>query len=259
MSSFIDDLEQVFHLSNTKRVSPTDINKGAYVVDKGQKAVMAAAGITPGIYPDVTRLDLIIAGTDQKLDVSYYDSVRAGSGRLPETRMGRGIIDWLDIGDELMLATDGKRIFAHKVTSEDKEPTSKNVSQEEKLAHTYSQLDIEELLKRAKGANPKPKKRKTTSETYERDLAVKAWAIKRSSFKCEMPNCDYEGFTKADGTKYIETHHIIPLSENGEDSIKNIAALCPNCHKLLHYASNKDELAKSLQDYLNGVDSFNTR
>lgn len=33
---------------------------------------------------------------------------------------------------------------------------------------------------------------------------------------------------------YLDTHHIIPLSENGPDIPSNITYLCPNCHRLAH-------------------------
>ena len=39
----------------------------------------------------------------------------------------------------------------------------------------------------------------------------------------------------------------VPLSEEGEDSVSNIAAVCPNCHRELHYANNKEELAEARQ------------
>jgi 5-methylcytosine-specific restriction endonuclease McrA len=42
-----------------------------------------------------------------------------------------------------------------------------------------------------------------------------------------------------DGAYYLEVHHIIPLSENGEDSVDNAIALCPNCHRQEHYGEQK--------------------
>jgi phage replication O-like protein O len=32
----------------------------------------------------------------------------------------------------------------------------------------------------------------------------------------------------------LETHHIIPRSKNGNNTIKNKINLCPNCHTLVH-------------------------
>lgn len=38
-----------------------------------------------------------------------------------------------------------------------------------------------------------------------------------------------------ENTPYLEVHHIIPLSENGLDTVANTQALCPNCHRQAHY------------------------
>jgi 5-methylcytosine-specific restriction protein A len=45
---------------------------------------------------------------------------------------------------------------------------------------------------------------------------------------------------------FLEVHHIIPLSEGGTDDLKNTAALCPNCHRAVHYANNAPELQQKL-------------
>ena len=65
-----------------------------------------------------------------------------------------------------------------------------------------------------------------------------------------MPDCDYIGFNKDNGKKYIEIHHVNPLSEGGEDSINNTVALCPNCHRKIHYSKNKEEIKQLLQNFL---------
>ena len=39
---------------------------------------------------------------------------------------------------------------------------------------------------------------------------------------------------QAGGTPYLEVHHRVPLAENGEDTVKNAVAICPNCHRKAH-------------------------
>ncbi|WP_342542729.1 HNH endonuclease signature motif containing protein [Paenisporosarcina sp. FSL H8-0542] len=34
---------------------------------------------------------------------------------------------------------------------------------------------------------------------------------------------------------YLEVHHIKRLADNGEDSVENAIAVCPNCHRELHF------------------------
>ncbi|WP_242657405.1 HNH endonuclease [Vibrio antiquarius] len=38
-----------------------------------------------------------------------------------------------------------------------------------------------------------------------------------------------------DGTPYLEVHHIKRLADGGDDSVENAQALCPNCHRELHF------------------------
>jgi 5-methylcytosine-specific restriction protein A len=53
-------------------------------------------------------------------------------------------------------------------------------------------------------------------------------------------------FKKADGTSYVEVHHIKMLAEGGPDDPENVACLCPNHHRELHYGANADQLRDAL-------------
>lgn len=50
--------------------------------------------------------------------------------------------------------------------------------------------------------------------------------------KCQICNFTFE---KANNENYSETHHIVPLGEQGSHEIKNIIILCANCHRQIHY------------------------
>ena len=43
---------------------------------------------------------------------------------------------------------------------------------------------------------------------------------------------------------YLESHHIIWLSEGGSDTLDNTAALCPNCHKKMHVVNDPKDVIK---------------
>ncbi|MBT7455033.1 MAG: HNH endonuclease [Gemmatimonadetes bacterium] len=62
-----------------------------------------------------------------------------------------------------------------------------------------------------------------------------------------MPDCGATPFRTDDGRPYLEVHHILPLSEGGEDGMLNVAALCPNCHRAQHHADRRDQLREDLQ------------
>lgn len=87
------------------------------------------------------------------------------------------------------------------------------------------------------------------SKQYYRDPDVSSYAQKRANGICEC--CGNEApFIKEDGMAYLETHHLIPLSQGGEDKIDNVCAVCPNCHRELHLGVNKiilkEKIIKSL-------------
>lgn len=49
-----------------------------------------------------------------------------------------------------------------------------------------------------------------------------------------------------EGKPYLESHHVKWLSKGGEDDINNMVALCPNCHKKMHYLDLKEDRKKLL-------------
>lgn len=41
------------------------------------------------------------------------------------------------------------------------------------------------------------------------------------------------------GKSPVVYHHLIPLCDGGKDDVRNIIALCPHCHKLVHGCRNR--------------------
>lgn len=92
---------------------------------------------------------------------------------------------------------------------------------------------------------PFPNKTYTQTEAIERDPLVKAWILQEANGVCEL--CDSTApFTKENGKPYLEVHHINHLAKNGSDTITNTIAVCPNCHRALHYSSQREELTDKL-------------
>ncbi len=56
---------------------------------------------------------------------------------------------------------------------------------------------------------------------------------------CEALGIDPHGFKKENGQFYIETHHIIPVSnlEKGSLSVANLITVCANHHRQFHYGN----------------------
>ena len=95
--------------------------------------------------------------------------------------------------------------------------------------------------------NQNPQQKTLESTQYERDPGVRADVLDRANGKCER--CDKDApFKKANGKPFLEVHHAIPLGEGGPDTVENAFALCPNCHREVHYGANKDEICQMLKD-----------
>ncbi|MEA3539246.1 MAG: HNH endonuclease signature motif containing protein [Pseudomonadota bacterium] len=76
-------------------------------------------------------------------------------------------------------------------------------------------------------------RREQTGSVFVRDPKVREAALRRAGGRCE--HCGEPGFRRADGAVYLETHHIVPLHEEGPDRVDNVIALCPNDHREAHY------------------------
>jgi 5-methylcytosine-specific restriction protein A len=95
---------------------------------------------------------------------------------------------------------------------------------------------------------PQPRRRPLSRDAFVRDPAVRRRTILRAQGKCEL--CKKQGFTMADGTVFLETHHVISLAEGGADTEGNVVALCPNDHREAHYGANSEKMRKDLLDRL---------
>lgn len=87
-----------------------------------------------------------------------------------------------------------------------------------------------------------PKKQRRTSLGYRRDPSIAAKALAAACFRCEINRTHATFLSRVTGEQFVEAHHIIPISRQGAfkyslDVTSNVAALCPNCHKLLHHGS----------------------
>ena len=225
-----------------KTVSKTDVEKGAYLPNIRQREIMSSLDFIPMHEKYINIKELF---TNRDLKISYYPSERIGSGRSAEIRMGLSdLISYINIGDEILFTHDNENIYIYNLTEGTDNETEDAI---------YAQIDIDLLKNRANKVNPRPTQIEQIVRVYPRNNILKNYVKRRSVYSCEMPNCHYKAFQKIDGELYIEVHHVTPLSEGGEDNVNNTVALCPNCHRALHYADNKEELRQTLLNYLSSL------
>lgn len=83
----------------------------------------------------------------------------------------------------------------------------------------------------------------TQAVVYNRSVYIKEFARRVAVGICQL--CDKEApFLDKRGNPFLEVHHINDLSKGGSDSIDNVVALCPNCHRKIHQLELEDDFVK---------------
>jgi hypothetical protein len=91
-----------------------------------------------------------------------------------------------------------------------------------------------------------PEQKKGITTIFVRDPAVRAWVAVRAQGSCELCRA-IAPFCNDHGEPFLEVHHVVPLAEGGADTVDNAVALCPNCHRRVHHASDRSQVRQSLE------------
>jgi 5-methylcytosine-specific restriction protein A len=89
--------------------------------------------------------------------------------------------------------------------------------------------------------------------SFKRCPKVRAYVIKRAKGCCEY--CCKPGFQMANGEQYIEAHHIIALSKQGDDTLQNVIALCPEHHREAHFGIDAETLEEAFLKTLMSIEA----
>lgn len=84
---------------------------------------------------------------------------------------------------------------------------------------------------------------------YQRAAAIKEYVKTRAGGICEACG-EAAPFRTPDGEPYLETHHVDELGKGGEDHPDKVVAVCPTCHKQIHYGENGEELNEAIRERL---------
>jgi 5-methylcytosine-specific restriction endonuclease McrA len=122
-------------------------------------------------------------------------------------------------------------------------------------------IRADRLLRRGRIARPagvlKPVAVQGATALFCRDPAVRAWVLHRADGRCELCGT-LAPFVTDRQARYLESHHVIMLAEGGPDTPDNTAALCPNCHRNLHYGSDRANLRERLGGLVAGKEADGT-
>ncbi|MCF8321714.1 MAG: HNH endonuclease [Flavobacterium sp.] len=106
------------------------------------------------------------------------------------------------------------------------------------------------LKNKIQSIDVKKETRNVLTTQFVRNEYIREYARVRADGICELcynpaPFIDYYG------NPFLETHHVIFLSKGGADSIDNVVAICPNCHRKIHNLNLEEDVNKLLEKLKN--------
>lgn len=227
-----------------------NVQSGIYLVgdEPNYQAIFIKVTLQNGAYPN----EWIIPGKELK----YY--MYAPSQRYdPTYKPNRAIINsgnipiYVFIKEGTVCKLEGIFEYVEYVTEEDDrkwfklkkkelikldgmitaEQYNKELENEIKKIQQLSDAEIKDRISKS----DKPEVITIVSKAYKRNPEVVVATLRRANGYCEKCRCKAPFIRKSDNTPYLEVHHRIPLSEGGDDNLENTIALCPNCHRELHF------------------------
>jgi 5-methylcytosine-specific restriction protein A len=116
-----------------------------------------------------------------------------------------------------------------------------NIIEEDYIRVKASQKDTPKARRKRLQKNIKiTRKHRLYIDSYTRNPDVIAESLYLADGICQRCGREAPFTRKSDGSLYLEVHHIIPLSkqdlhEENLDVLDNVTAICPNCHREVHY------------------------
>ena len=98
-----------------------------------------------------------------------------------------------------------------------------------------SKLSDDDLKNSLVDAPKKPQKVQIVSIGYRRNPNVIEAVLRRANGICEKCGKKAPFLRRKDDSPYLEVHHWVSLSQDGDDTVENAVALCPNCHREIHH------------------------
>lgn len=105
----------------------------------------------------------------------------------------------------------------------------------EKEVNKAKQSSADSRLKRLNIAPKKAKKVIIRTTIFKRNPDVVAEVLYQAKGKCGNCNNAAPFNKKTNDSPYLEVHHKKHLSDDGDDTVQNAIALCPNCHRKMHF------------------------
>lgn len=101
------------------------------------------------------------------------------------------------------------------------------------------------------GTNQGASTREIITTTRIRSEAIKLYAKKRAEGKCE--GCREDAPFESKKGPYLEVHHVYRLGDGGPDHPDSVIAICPNCHRRVHYGIDGKAYNETLIELLGTI------
>ncbi len=114
---------------------------------------------------------------------------------------------------------------------------------------TVKVLSNEELKRNYEKIDGKRSAKVRETKVYARNPYLKELVKRIAEGKCQFCGNDAP-FVDQKGEPYLEEHHVQALADGGLDTMNNVVAICPNCHRKMHILKDADDIAflKSVAD-----------
>lgn len=171
----------------------------------------------------------------------WIDDLKSGNGYYSQYAP-QGWKDWVDTGKiveninylEKHEAGNGYVNEVSVTQYEDLNVLMRELEEQVKRAQVDTRENRQNRIKHAKKF---PKQVQVITTTYQRNADVIAEVLDRANGICERCGASAPFIRASNGTPYLEVHHNIRLADGGEDTVENAIAVCPNCHRELHFGS----------------------
>jgi len=219
------------------KLSQGNINQGHFYLPRGIDLFPTDAVGGKNKSEMAKAFEVVFSGTGEVVqtdidgDKSLFRSARGESKRFIEKNK-------LTAGDIIYITKTGERQFT--VTNIPMSGSTLTAELDKFNAEIINALkESPENRKRFIDKAPKKPERKTVETTiFVRNPYVVAEVLDRAKGICERCKSIAPFLRKSDDSPYLEVHHKTPLSEDGDDTVENAIALCPNCHRELHFGNH---------------------
>lgn len=255
--------ERAGSLGREEKVAATDLVRELLSSDKWQPVKMWAAWVLGVLRQPSAFPQLVSALSDENRDVRCHAALALG--RLRDERAVPALEDFISGETDSLTRRYAVRALGHfvrlpqyenvretlmRVANDEGTPPAVRREAQEQLTggtdtptadHTNVQMTLLDELPSPEGTEPPAwppdmvvmREMRVTS-VPQRDRRVKEQYKERVGGTCQI--CGEPPFEQRGGGEFCEVHHIVPLKNGGPDGPPNLLALCPNCHKKLHYA-----------------------